>query len=83
VILHGKSLKAPSFNAILERDVKTLHFPPPAKLQTGTTDKLMLSPGHTGPTVVKIPPEPKMGKNSKKGLAKVHKNGNLKNRVGI
>jgi hypothetical protein len=83
VILHGEPLEVPSFNVVLEGDVKVLYFPPPAKIQTGTTDKLMLFSGHTGPTMVKIPPEPKMGKNSKKGLAKVHENGNLKNRVGI
>jgi hypothetical protein len=68
VILHGKPLKAPSFNAVLEGDIKVLYFPPPTKLQTGTTDKLMLSSGHTGPTMVKIPLEPKVGKDSKKGL---------------
>jgi hypothetical protein len=68
VILHGKPLKAPSFNAVLEGDIKVLYFPPPAKLQTGTTDKLMLSSGHTGPTMVKIPLEPKVGKDSRKGL---------------
>jgi hypothetical protein len=69
VILNGKPLKAPSFNAILEGDIKVFYFPPPAKLQTSTTDKLMLSSGHTGPIVVKIPTEPKVGKDSKKGLA--------------
>ena len=83
MVLHGKPLKAPSFNAVLEGDIKVFYFPPPAKLQTSTTDKLMLSSGHTGPVVVKIPPKPKMGKGSKKGLTKVHENGNLKNRVGI
>jgi hypothetical protein len=72
VILHGKPVKAPSFNDVLKRDVKVLHFPPPAKLQTGTTNKLMLSPSHTGPTVVKISPKPKVGKNFKERLAKVH-----------
>jgi hypothetical protein len=61
VILHGKPLKASSFNAVLEGDIKVFDFPPPVKLQTGTTDKLMLSSGHTGSTMVKIPPKPKMG----------------------
>jgi hypothetical protein len=73
VILHGKPLKASSFNAVLEGDIKVFYFPPPAKLQTSTTDKLMLSSGHTGPVVVKIPPEPKVGEDSKKGLAQVQK----------
>jgi hypothetical protein len=83
VILHGEPLKAPSLDAVLERDIKVFHFPPLAKLQTGTTDKLMLSSSHTGPTVVKIPPKPKVGKDSKKGLAHEHENGNLKNEVRI
>jgi hypothetical protein len=83
VVLHGEPLEAPSFNDVLEGDVKVLYFPPPAKLQTGTTNKLMMSSSHIGPIVVKTPPEPKMGKNSKKSLAKMHENGNLKNRVGI
>jgi hypothetical protein len=69
VILHGKPLKAPSFNVVLEGDIKVFYFPPLAKLQTGTIDKLMLSYGHTGSTVVKIPLEPKVRNDSKKGLA--------------
>jgi hypothetical protein len=83
VILHGEPLEAPSLDVVLEGDVKVFHFPPPAKLQTGTTDKMMLSSIHTNLTVVKIPPEPKVGKDSKKVLAQVYKNGNLKNVVGI
>jgi hypothetical protein len=43
----------------------------------------MLSSNHPRPTVVEIFPKPKTGKNSKERLAKVHKNGNLKNRVGV
>jgi hypothetical protein len=43
----------------------------------------MLYSGHTGPTVVKISLKPKVGKNSKERLTKVHENGNLKNRVGV
>jgi hypothetical protein len=43
----------------------------------------MLPSGHTGPIVVKISPKPKVRKNSKECLAKVHENGNLKNRVGV
>jgi hypothetical protein len=43
----------------------------------------MLSSDHIGPTMVKISPKPKVRKNSKECLAKVHKNGNLKNRVQI
>jgi hypothetical protein len=69
VILHGEPLEEPSLDAVLEGDVKVFHFSPPAKFQTGTTDKLMLSSSHTGPTVVKVPLESKVGENSKKGLA--------------
>jgi hypothetical protein len=83
VILHGEPLEAPSLDVVLEGDIKVLYFPPLAKLQTGTTNKLMLSSSHTGPTLVKIPPEPKVGKDSKKGLAQVYENGNLENGVGI
>jgi hypothetical protein len=68
VVLHNEPLKAPSVNAILERNVEVLYFPPPAKLHTRTTNKLVLSPGHPRPTVIKVSPETKMGKNPKKGL---------------
>jgi hypothetical protein len=83
VVLHGKPLKVPSFNVVLKGDVKVLYSPAPTKLQTGTTNKLMLSSGHTGPIVVKLSPKPKVGQNSKERLAKVHKNGNLMNIVGV
>ena len=83
MVLHGEPLEAPSLNVVLEGDVKVLYFPPSAKLQTSTTDELMLSSSHTGPTVVKIPPESKMGENSKKSLAQVYENGNLHNGVRI
>jgi hypothetical protein len=43
----------------------------------------MLSSGHTRPIVVKISPKPKARKNSMERLAKVHENGNMKNRVGV
>jgi hypothetical protein len=83
VVLHGKPLKAPSFNAILQGDIKILYFPAPTKLQAGTINKLMLSSDHPGLTVVEIFPKPKMRKNSKESFAEVHKNGNLKNRIGV
>jgi hypothetical protein len=83
VILHSEPLEAPSLDAILERDINVFHFPPLAKLQTSAINKLMLSSSHTRPTVVKIPPEPTVGKDSKKGLTQVYKNGNLKNGVRI
>jgi hypothetical protein len=68
VILHGEPLEAPSLDAVLEGDVKVFQIPPPAKFQTGTTDKLMLSSSHTRPTVVNIHPKSKVGENSKKDL---------------
>ena len=83
MILHGEPLEAPSLDAVLEGDIEVFHFPPPTKLQTGTTNKLMLPSSHTGSTVVKVPPESKVGEDSKKGLAQVYKNGNLKNGVRV
>ena len=83
MILHGEPLEATSLDAVLERDIKVFHFPPPAKLQTSTTNKLMLPSSHTGSTVVKVPPESKVGEDSKKGLAQVYENDNLKNRVTV
>ena len=83
MILHGEPLEVPSLDAVLEGDVKVFYFPPLAKLQTGTTNKLMLSSSHTRTTVVKVPPESKVGKNSKKGLAQVYENDILKNGVHI
>jgi hypothetical protein len=83
VVLHGKPLKAPPLNAILQRDIKVFDFPAPTKLQASTTNKLMLSSSHPGPTVVEIFPKPEMSKNSKESLAEVNKHDNLKNRIGV
>ena len=69
MILHGEPLEAPSLDAVLDGDVKVLHFSPPAKIQTGNADELMLPSSHAGPTVIKVPPESKVGENSKKSLA--------------
>jgi hypothetical protein len=83
VVLHGKPLKVPPLNAVLQRDIKVFDFSAPTKLQAGTTNKLMLSLGHPRPTVVEIFPKPKMRKNSKERLTEMNKHGNLKNRVGV
>jgi hypothetical protein len=83
VILHGEPLEAASLNAILEGNIEVFHFPPPVKFQTCAADKLMLPPSHAGPTVIKVPVESEMGKNSKKSLAHVYKNGDLKNGVRV
>jgi hypothetical protein len=43
----------------------------------------MLSSGHPGPTVVEVFPKLEMRKNSKESFIELHKNGNLKNRIGV
>jgi hypothetical protein len=83
VILHGEPLEAPSLDAVLEGNVKVFHFPPPAKFKTCAADELMLSSSHAGPTVIKVPLESKVGEDSKKSLAQVYENGNLKNGVRV
>jgi hypothetical protein len=72
VIFHGKPLEASSLNVVLEGNVKVFHFSPPTKFQTCAADEEMLSSSHAGPTVIKVPPESKMGENSKKSLAQVY-----------
>jgi hypothetical protein len=83
VVFHGKPLEAPSFNVVLQRDVKILNFPASAKFQAGTADKLVLSSSHPRPIVVEVLPKPKMRKNSKESFAKMNKHNNLKYRFGI
>jgi hypothetical protein len=43
----------------------------------------MLPSSHPGPTVIEVPPEFEMRKNSKKSLAQMYENGKLKNRVRV
>jgi hypothetical protein len=83
VVFHNKPLKAPPFNAILERNVEVLCLPPAAHLQTCTTNELVLPPSHPRPTMIQILPESEMRKNSEVGLAQMHKNRNLQDRIGI
>jgi hypothetical protein len=83
VVLHNEPLKAPPFDAVLERNVEVLYFPPPAKLQTHAANKLVLSPSHPRPTVIKVFLETKVGKNPEKGLTQMNENGNLKNGIGV
>jgi hypothetical protein len=83
VVLHGKPLKAPSLDTVLQRDIKIFKLPASAKLQASTANKLMLSSSHPRPTVVEILPKPKMRKNSKESFAEVNKNNNLKNRIRV
>ena len=83
MVLHNEPLKAPPLDAILERNVKILCFPPSAKLQTCTANKLVMSPSHPGPIMIKIFLETEVGENPEKGLAQMYENGNLKNRVRV
>jgi hypothetical protein len=73
VILHNEPLKAPPIDSILERNVEVLRFPPLTKLQACAANKLVLSPSHPGPTVIKVFPETEMGENPEKGLAQMYK----------
>jgi hypothetical protein len=43
----------------------------------------MLPSSHPGPTRIEVPPESEMGENSKKSLAQMYENGNLKNGVRV
>jgi hypothetical protein len=83
VILHNEPLKAPPLDAALERNVEVLQFPPMTKLQARAANKLVLSPSHPGPTVIKVFLETEMGKNPEKGLAQMYKNGNLQNGIRV
>jgi hypothetical protein len=77
VVCHDEPLKAPSFDTVLRGNIKILHFPSPTKLQTCAANKLVLSPSHPGPVVIKILSKSEMGENPKKSLAQMYKNGNL------
>jgi hypothetical protein len=54
-----------------------------AHLQTCTTNKLVLPPSHLRPTMIQILPKSEMRKNSEVGLAQMHKDRNLQDRIGI
>jgi hypothetical protein len=43
----------------------------------------MLPSSHPGPIVIEVPLESEMGENSKKSLAQMYENGNLKNGVRV
>jgi hypothetical protein len=83
VVLHNEPLKAPPLDDFLERNVKILCFPPPAKLQTCAANKLVLSPSHLGPTMIKIFPGTEVRENPEKGLAQMYENGNLQNGIRV
>jgi hypothetical protein len=77
MILHGKPLEAPSLDTVLQWNVKLFSFPTSAKLQTGTSDQLMLPPSHSRLTMVKVLPQAKMWKNSQEGFVEVYKHDNF------
>jgi hypothetical protein len=56
IIVNYKPLQAPSFNAVFEGYLEILGLPPTAHLQTGTSDQLMLPPGHPRAAVIQILP---------------------------
>ena len=69
MVLHNEPLETPPLNVVLKGNVEVLCFPPTTKFQTCTANKLVLSPSHPGPTVIKILPEIEVGENPEKGLA--------------
>jgi hypothetical protein len=69
VVLHGKPLEALSLNVVIQRDIGILNLPTLAKFHASTTNKVMLSSSHPGPTVIEVLPKPKMRKNSKESFA--------------
>jgi hypothetical protein len=83
VVLHNEPLKAPPLNAVLERNVEALCFPPAMKLQTHAANKLVLSPSHPGTIMIKLFPKTEMGENPEKGLAQMYKNGDLLNGISV
>ena len=83
MVLHCKPLEAPSLNIVFQGDVKILNFSASTNLQASTSNKLMLSSSHPGPTVVKVLPKPKVRKNPKEDLTKMNIHSNLKYRIGI
>jgi hypothetical protein len=59
----------PPLNVVLKGNVEVLCFPPATKFQTCAANKLVLSPSHPGPTMIKVLLETKMGENPEEGLA--------------
>jgi hypothetical protein len=83
MILHGKPLETSSLDIVLQRDVKVFSFLASAKLQTSTSNQLMLPSNHSRPTMVKVFPQAKVWKNSEEGFAEVNKHDNLTHGIGI
>jgi hypothetical protein len=68
MVLHNEPLETPPLNDVLEGNAEVLCFPPATKFQTCATNKLVLSPSHPGPTMIKVFVETEMGENPEKGL---------------
>jgi hypothetical protein len=83
MVLHNEPLETPPLDAILEGDVEVLYFPPTTKFQTRAANELVLSPSHSGPTMIQVLPETKMGENPKIGLTQMYKNGNLQDGIRV
>jgi hypothetical protein len=63
VVFHDEPLKAPSFDTVLESNIKILHFLSSVNLQICAANKLVMSPSHPGPIVIKIFPMSEVGEN--------------------
>jgi hypothetical protein len=79
MILHGKSLKAPSLNDVLQRDIKVLSLSTPTKFKAGSTNHLMLPPRHSRFTMVQVLPQSKMRNNPEVDFIEMNEDSNLKN----
>jgi hypothetical protein len=83
MVLNNKPFQAPSLDTVFERDFKILSLPPTAHLQTSTPNQLMLAPGHYRAAVIQVLPQPEMWQHTKKSVAQMNVNRNLKNRIGV
>jgi hypothetical protein len=83
MIFNDKPLHAPSFDTVLEWDVKVVSLPPTAHLQARAPYQLMLPSGHPRPTMVQILPQAKVWQNAKKSFTQVNKDRNLQNGIGV
>jgi hypothetical protein len=83
VVFHNEPLETPPLNDVLKGNVEILCFSPMAKLQACTTNELVLSHNHPGPTMIQVFPETEMGENPQKGLTQMNKNGNLQDEIRV
>jgi hypothetical protein len=69
VILNDKPLQAPSFDTVLEWDVKVVSLPPTAHLQARAPYQLVLSSGHSRPAMVQVLPQAKVRQDAEESFA--------------